>query len=148
MLSQEQLEGDFEFENENETTFEIKFAAWHHLEVILADEMITTESLKDMLEDLRCDVTASYICATKALEAIKKDDEPDFALFDTNLKGEESGVWTAEQMCQQHDIPCAFLTSCGDKATTEKATKTVLCGHLLKPVEKQNLFHLHPSRWQ
>lgn len=106
---------------------------------IVEDEMITAESIKDMLEDLGYEVTGIYIRATKALEAIKKD-KPDFALLDINLKGEETGIWLAEQLRKEHNIPYVFLTSYGDKATIEKATQTNPYAYLLKPIEKQHLF--------
>lgn len=106
---------------------------------IVEDEMITAESIKDMLEDLGYEVTGIYIRATKALEAIKND-KPDFALLDINLKGEETGIWLAKQLHELHNIPYVFLTSYGDKATIEKATETNPYGYLLKPIEKQNLF--------
>lgn len=106
---------------------------------IVEDEMITAESIKDMLEDLGYEVTGIYIRATKALEAIVRD-KPDFALLDINLKGEETGIWLAEQLRKDHNIPYVFLTSYGDKATIEKATETNPYGYLLKPIEKQHLF--------
>lgn len=106
---------------------------------IVEDEMITAESIKDMLEDLGYEVTGIYIRATKALEAIVRD-KPDLALLDINLKGEETGIWLAEQLKKEHHIPYVFLTSYGDKATIEKATETNPYGYLLKPIEKQHLF--------
>lgn len=107
--------------------------------IIVEDEMITAESIKDMLEDLGYNVIGIYIRATKALEAIIKL-KPDFALLDINLKGEETGIWLAEQLQKEHNIPYVFLTSYGDKATIEKATNTNPYGYLLKPIEKQHLF--------
>ncbi|MFK7953270.1 MAG: LytR/AlgR family response regulator transcription factor [Ekhidna sp.] len=107
--------------------------------IIVEDEMITAESIKDMLEDLGYNVMGIYIRATKALEAIKEL-KPDFALLDINLKGEETGIWLAEQLHEEHNIPYVFLTSYGDKATIEKATNTNPYGYLLKPIEKQHLF--------
>lgn len=106
---------------------------------IVEDEMITAESIKDMLEDLGYEVTGIYIRATKALDEIQKD-KPDFALLDINLKGEETGIWLADQLRQSHNIPYVFLTSYGDTATIEKATATNPYGYLLKPIEKQHLF--------
>ncbi len=106
---------------------------------IVEDEMITAESIKDMLEDLGYEVTGIYIRATKALEAILRD-KPDLALLDINLKGEETGIWLAEELKMKYNIPYVFLTSYGDKATIEMATETNPYGYLLKPIEKQHLF--------
>ena len=41
--------------------------------LIVEDEMITAESLKDMLEDLGYDVTNIFIRAETALEAIRQE---------------------------------------------------------------------------
>lgn len=106
---------------------------------IVEDEMITSESLSDMLEELGYEVTGSFIRAKTALAAIEKD-QPDFLLLDIRLKGEETGIWLAEEVKKTWNIPYIFLTSYGDKATVEKATQTAPYGYLLKPVEKQNLY--------
>lgn len=106
---------------------------------IVEDEMITAESLSDMLEELGYEVTRIYIRAEKAWEAFAKD-PPDFALLDINLKGEKTGIWLAEQIQQSINIPYVFLTSYGDKDTIQKATATNPYGYLLKPIEKQHLY--------
>ncbi|WP_370089518.1 LytR/AlgR family response regulator transcription factor [Ekhidna sp.] len=107
--------------------------------MIVEDEMITAESLKDMLEELGYEITGIHIRAEKALEAMEKE-QPDFALLDINLKGEKTGIWLAQQLKDNHHIPYVFLTSYGDRITIEKATEVNPYGYLLKPIEKQNLF--------
>ncbi|MEM7298890.1 MAG: response regulator, partial [Bacteroidota bacterium] len=57
--------------------------------LIVEDEMITAESIKDMLEDLGYEVQDIFIRAEKALEAIEQS-APDIALFDIQLKGEKT----------------------------------------------------------
>lgn len=107
--------------------------------LIVEDEMITAESIKDMLEDLGYEVQDIFIRAEKALEAIEQE-APDIALFDIHLKGEKTGIWLAEQVRKSHNFPYIFLTSYGDKDTIEKASQTHPYGYLLKPIEKQHLF--------
>lgn len=107
--------------------------------MIVEDEMITAESIKDMLEDLGYDVVGICMRAETALDAILSE-EPDFALLDINLKGGKTGIWLAEQLHQKFDIPYVFLTSYGDKATIEQATATNPYGYLLKPIDKQHLY--------
>lgn len=107
--------------------------------MIVEDEMITAESIKDMLEDLGYEVVGICMRAETALDAILSK-EPDFALLDINLKGEKTGIWLAEQLHQKHNIPYVFLTSYGDKATIEQATETKPYGYLLKPIDKHHLY--------
>lgn len=107
--------------------------------IIVEDEMITAESIKDMLEALGYNVLGIYIRAITALEEIRAL-QPDLALLDINLKGKETGIWLAQQLKKDYNIPFIFLTSYGDKATIEKASKTGPYGYLLKPIEKQRLF--------
>ncbi len=107
--------------------------------MIVEDEMITAESILDMLEDYGYEVTGIHIRAEAALQAIEKE-KPDLALLDIHLKGEKTGIWLADQIRTSHKIPYVFLTSYADKATIEQATETHPFGYLLKPIEKQHLF--------
>ena len=106
---------------------------------IVEDEMINAETLHDMLEDLGYEVSGKYMRAEKAWEAFQEK-QPDFALLDIRLKGEKTGIWLAEQIKNNYSFPFIFLTSFGDKATVEEASKTNPYGYLMKPIEKQNLY--------
>jgi len=105
---------------------------------IVEDEMINAETLHDMLEDLGYEVFGKYMRAEKAWEAFQTE-QPDFALLDIRLKGEKTGIWLAQQIKENYQLPYIFLTSFGDQQTIESAAKTDAFGYLMKPVEKQNL---------
>ncbi|MEP4532658.1 MAG: LytTR family transcriptional regulator DNA-binding domain-containing protein [Cyclobacteriaceae bacterium] len=107
--------------------------------LIVEDEMIIAESISDMLEELGYEVTNICIRARQALELIQAS-PPDLALFDIRLKGEETGIWLAQQIKDRNDFPFIFLTSYGDKATIDQAVNMSPYGYLLKPVEKQHLY--------
>ncbi|MFY0605848.1 MAG: response regulator [Cyclobacteriaceae bacterium] len=107
--------------------------------LIVEDEMIIAESISDMLEDLGYEVTDICIRATTALNRINEL-APDLALFDIQLKGEETGLWLADQIKDRHDFPFIFLTSYGDKKTIDQAVNLSPYGYLLKPVEKAHLY--------
>lgn len=107
--------------------------------MIVEDEMITAESIKDMLEELGYEVVGICMRAETALDAILTE-EPDFALLDVNLKGEKTGIWLANQLKELHNIPYVFLTAYGDKATVEQATESNPYGYLLKPIDKHHLY--------
>lgn len=106
--------------------------------VIVEDERITALSLEDMLIELGCDVTGSFITAEQAIEEIRKS-QPDLVLLDINLKGEHDGIWLGGTIKKELNIPFIYLTSYGDKETIEKATNTMPYGYLVKPIDKQNL---------
>jgi len=105
---------------------------------VVEDEMINSEALCDMLDELGYDIFGQYMRAEKAWEAFEQE-QPDFALLDIRLKGEKDGIWLASQIKSQFSFPYIFLTSYGDKQTIESAAKTNPYGYLMKPVEKQNL---------
>ena len=105
---------------------------------IVEDEMINAETLHDMIEDLGYEVYGKFMRAQKAWEAFQQD-QPDFALLDIRLKGEETGIWLAGKVKEQFDFPYIYLTSFGDKKTIDDAAKTNAYGYLMKPVEKRNL---------
>lgn len=107
--------------------------------MIVEDEMITAESIKDMLEELGYQVVGICMRAETALDAILSE-EPDFALLDVNLKGDKTGIWLANQLKELHNIPYVFLTAYGDKATVEQATESNPYGYLLKPIDKHHLY--------
>lgn len=107
--------------------------------LIVEDEMIIAESISDMLEELGYSVMSICIRAKQALELINSN-PPDLALFDIRLKGDETGLWLAEQIKDRKDFPFIFLTSYGDKATIDQAVNMSPYGYLLKPVEKQHLY--------
>jgi DNA-binding LytR/AlgR family response regulator len=107
--------------------------------LIVEDEMIIAESISDMLEELDYEVMQICIRARQALDFIQSN-PPDLALFDIRLKGDETGIWLAEQIKERKDFPFIFLTSYGDKATIDQAVNMSPYGYLLKPVEKQHLY--------
>lgn len=101
--------------------------------------MIIAESISDMLEELGYEVADICIRAKSALDKIKSN-PPDIALFDINLKGDEDGIWLANQIKEDQQFPFIFLTSYGDKKTIDLAVNTSPYGYLIKPIEKQNLY--------
>jgi len=64
---------------------------------VVEDEMINSEALCDMLDELGYDIFGQYMRAEKAWEAFQEE-QPDFALLDIRLKGEKDGIWLAGQI--------------------------------------------------
>lgn len=107
--------------------------------LIVEDEMIIAESISDMLEELGFEVTGIHMRAKSALKALRQT-PPDIALLDINLKGDEDGIWLANQVKDEAQFPIIFLTSYGDQKTIDRAVETSPYGYILKPIEKQTLY--------
>lgn len=107
--------------------------------LVVEDEFIVAESIVRIIDKIGYQCVGRADQATKALEmAIEL--KPDIALFDINLKGEETGIWLAQELKKVMDIPFIFMTSFGDKKTIEEATATVPYGYLIKPVDQKSIF--------
>lgn len=107
--------------------------------LIVEDEALIAESLQDTLEGLGYEVIGMAMRAKEALDIIAKE-TPDLAILDINLKGEEDGIWLAEQIQKTYDFPYIFLTSFGNKSTVDRAVKTKPYGYLIKPFKKVDIF--------
>lgn len=107
--------------------------------LIVEDELLIAKPLQILLEDLGYVVTGIFNNAKNALEEIVKN-PPDLALLDIQLTSEETGIWLADQINKEANLPYVFLTSFDDQETIVKATETSPFGYLIKPVEKQDLF--------
>ncbi len=107
--------------------------------LIVEDELIIAEDMKDMLEDLGYEVvgiTGEEQEARRLLAATK----PDIAMLDITLGLKQSGLGLAEHINQDYRIPFIFCTSHSDKATVSKASALHPHGYLVKPFEQKDLF--------
>src|ERR1700687_3928427 len=92
--------------------------------LIVEDERITAEDLRDILTDLGYTVTASVSSGADAI-ARAEETRPDLALMDIRIKGEMDGTATARVLRERFNIPVVYLTAHADSATLERA-KTVV----------------------
>jgi PAS domain S-box-containing protein len=106
--------------------------------MIVEDEKIVAEDLRDMLEHLGYKVVAT---ATSGEEAIHKAEEarPELILMDIRLNGELDGIQAAEVIWATHEIPVTYLTAYADESTLERAKATMPFGYILKPFEERDL---------
>lgn len=106
--------------------------------VLIEDEPLIARGLILSLEEKGYDVLGTTNNARNGLTMIKSL-KPDIALLDIQLKGQETGIWLAQQLQQEYSIPYIFLTSFRDRETMEDAVKTMPYGYLIKPVDEDNL---------
>jgi PAS domain S-box-containing protein len=106
--------------------------------LIVEDESIVVLDLRQMLEEFGLEVVGLAGSADEAL-AIVENTLPDLALIDINIQGSVDGIQTAQILRDPYGVPAVFLTSYGDDATVERATRESPYGYLLKPFNRREL---------
>src|SRR5579862_7833477 len=106
--------------------------------LIVEDERITAEDLRDILTDLGYTVTASV---SNGDEAIARAEEtmPDLALMDIRIKGQLDGTETARILRERFNIPVIYLTAHADTATVARAKDAEPLGYITKPFQEAEL---------
>ncbi|MEL6561027.1 MAG: response regulator [Bacteroidota bacterium] len=107
--------------------------------LIVEDELIIAEDMKDILEDLGYEVvgiTPEEQEAKRMLVATA----PDLAILDITLGRNQSGLEVADFINQNIYIPFIFCTSYADKNTVSKAKDLHPNGYLIKPFNKDDLY--------
>lgn len=107
--------------------------------LVVEDELIIAEDIKNMLHEMGYLVTGLAADYDEAQELINNE-EPDIALIDIHLRGEDDGIKLAESIRKELNIPIIFITSYSDKATVEKAKQVMPEGYIVKPFEKADLY--------
>jgi len=99
--------------------------------LIVEDERITAEDMKDALESIGYKVPAVVYSGE---DAIKNAGEfrPDLVLMDIMLEGEMDGIEAAEQIRERFGIPVIYLTAYSDPSTVQRAKITEPSGFILK----------------
>lgn len=100
--------------------------------LIVEDDMMISESLKDILEMLNHQVVGIAENADDAIELCNQH-SPQLALLDIQIGGDIDGVDLAEIINDQFDIPFIFTTAFADNATVSRARERGPFGYLVKP---------------
>jgi len=107
--------------------------------LIVEDEFVTLDLLRDYLEESGYEVSGDAMSADEAIEILEKG-ETDFAMLDINIKGDKNGIWIAEQIQKKYKIPFIFLTAFSDSATVKTAAGTHPYGYLVKPFTQADIY--------
>jgi two-component system, LytTR family, response regulator len=106
--------------------------------LIVEDEMLIGANISLQLTQLGYKVNAIVPKGEEALIKIR-DEQPDIALLDINLKGDLNGIDTALLMQKEYDIPIIYLTANADEAHFNRAKATNPYAFISKPFKKLDL---------
>jgi len=99
--------------------------------MIVEDERITAEDLKEGLEELGYTISAVVYSGE---ESIKKAEElkPDLIIMDIRLEGKMDGIEAAEYIRSNQGIPVIYLSAYSDEDTIQRAKITEPSGFIRK----------------
>src|SRR5260370_14990046 len=106
--------------------------------LIVEDERITAEDLRDILTNLDYSVVASVSNGADAI-ALAEETQPDLALMDIEIKGAMDGAETARILRERFNIPVIFLTAHADAGTVSRAKSAAPLGYIVKPFQEGEL---------
>ena len=107
--------------------------------LIIEDELIIAESMKEMLQELEYDVIGTA-CDTDEVNEVLAKELPDIVLIDIQLRNGDDGIELAKSVKDKYKLPIIFITSHSDKQTVEKAKEAQPEGYIVKPFEKSDLY--------
>lgn len=108
--------------------------------LIVEDELLIAEMLKEMLLELNYKVIAIAKNSELAFEVLENNNNINFAILDINLNSTKTGIDIAKRLNDEFHVPFIFLTSYSDKKTFSEAIEVKPQAYLIKPFSKMDLF--------
>lgn len=106
--------------------------------LIVEDEVLVAEDIKESLIDLGYCVTAAVETGEEAVIRAKAD-QPHVVLMDIILRGKMDGIEAAKKIRQQFGIPVVFLSSHSDIDTLERAKESEPYAFITKPFDDKDI---------
>lgn len=106
--------------------------------LIVEDNPITSQDLKEVLQEHEMIVTGIAKNKSEAIELVRKQ-RPDIMLVDINLKDGDNGIELIKEINQTNSIPVIYLTANSDNDTVQNALKTHPASYLTKPYDDKDL---------
>jgi PAS domain S-box-containing protein len=106
--------------------------------LIVEDEAIIAEQLRDTLENLGYAVPSPIRSGREAIDSAEKE-HPDLVLMDIKLDGDIDGIDAAQEINNRFNIPVIYLTAYKDDLTVERAKQTGPFGFVIKPFNEREL---------
>ena len=106
--------------------------------MIVEDERITAEDLRDILTHLGYQVTGVAVSGAEAI-SLAGASKPDLALMDIRIKGDMDGIDTARSLRERFKVPVIYLTAHADRDTLDRARFAEPLGYIVKPFQENEL---------
>ncbi len=106
--------------------------------LIVEDEAIIAMEVENSLLSIGYEVTSIVDTGEKAIKKAEVDN-PDIVLMDIRIKGEMSGIETADIIRSRFEIPVVFATAYIDEERIQQAKFTMPFGYVLKPIQERDL---------
>ena len=106
--------------------------------LVVEDEAIVSKDIQQSLKKLGYNIVGASATGEKAIE-LANEYKPDLVLMDIMLKGDMSGIDTAEKIKETLNIPVIYLTAYADENTLSKAKVTEPYGYIIKPFKEIDL---------
>lgn len=107
--------------------------------LIVEDEILIAEDLKDMLNSLGFQNIAMVHDKQSALTALESF-KPVVALLDVHLENETDGILIGQHLSETKTCQYIFVTAHSDVEMVKKIIQTNPAGYITKPVKKSDLF--------
>lgn len=106
--------------------------------LIVEDELVIAEDLKEILEELGYEVCGIAVSSREAL-ALIDEKSPDLALLDIQIKGGKDGIELAAEINENYHLPFIMLTSHADIHMINRAKEVNPYGYLVKPFNEKEI---------
>lgn len=106
--------------------------------LIVEDDAIVASQLQRTITRMGYQSIGPVATGTEAVELALRE-YPDAILMDIKLKGELTGIETADLIHKESDIPVIYLTAYADHETIERSKDPYTYGFLTKPVRDNEL---------
>ena len=106
--------------------------------LIVEDERITAEDLRDILTELGYNIIDVVSSGPEAI-AIGESEKLDLAIMDIRIKGDMDGTEAARILRSRFNVPVIYLTAHADAETLERAKLAQPLGYITKPFQEAEL---------
>lgn len=107
--------------------------------LIVDDEVLIAEDIKDMLHEFGCKYTALAHSKKEAVHLLSSF-SPNLVLLDIRMEHELEGFELANLINEEYTMPFIFITAHSDVATIKKIITAQPFAYITKPVKKSDLF--------
>jgi DNA-binding LytR/AlgR family response regulator len=106
--------------------------------LIVEDELIIAEDLKEILEQAGYEVTGIASSSEETFQVLQAG-LPHILLIDVSIKGNIDGIQLANMIRERFNLPFIYITSYTTKPVIERAKLTKPYGYIVKPYKEQDV---------